>query len=167
MLSAHNLISYSSALVPLTRQIIQNEGLSALYRGTSVTVLRNVPGVSLYFLCVSRLRPIFSERFDSAKTASFLSGSIARTLCGLALQPLSVVKARAESSVIPRMSLSNHLIDIVKSKGLLNGLFLGAVPTIIRDAPYACVLVIFDLNPLICCKAACFCWSTTDRECYS
>ncbi|PWN39229.1 mitochondrial carrier [Ceraceosorus guamensis] len=151
-------------LVGVARNVVNEEGVKGLWRGTGPTVVRNVPGVALYFYSVTELRrflsnanvPILSvapqitsstgKGKGKESTMASLSaignlttGAAARTAIGFVLCPVTVVKARFESSNFAPTaykSISSALVHIYKTDGV-RGLFQGFTATALRDAPYA------------------------------
>lgn len=72
-------------------------------------------------------------------TGNLISGAVARVAVGFLLSPITVVKARFESSHFSKdsyPSLSRALIQIYTNEGI-RGLFRGFSATAMRDAPYA------------------------------
>lgn len=72
-------------------------------------------------------------------TGNLLSGAIARVSVGFLLSPITIVKARFESSHFSKQaypSLAKALLQIYQVEGL-RGLFRGFSATALRDAPYA------------------------------
>lgn len=121
----------------------------------------NVPGVALYFYSLSAIRgrlsrlPYFSTTPapaaasgpSSARTRSTLprlssqgnliAGSIARTSVGIVLNPITILKARYESSSFAEYRSLYAAFRSLLADGGVRGLFRGWVPTAARDAPYA------------------------------
>ncbi|SPO21994.1 related to Graves disease carrier protein [Ustilago trichophora] len=152
--------SRTQKLVAITRQIINAQGYRGLWRGTTPTVIRNVPGVALYFYSVSHLRgvvsqrqiPLLSVKVNSADssagsstlaklstTGNLLTGAVARVSVGFILSPVTVVKARFESSnfsATTERTLLSSMREIRAQSGF-KGFFQGFTATALRDAPYA------------------------------
>lgn len=99
-----------------TKQVIKADGVSGLWRGTTPTLYRNVPGVSMYFLTLSKLRtlvgnvqffqanPSISYTSTPAKiklttSGDLLVGSTARTGVGFLLMPFTLMKTISESTL--------------------------------------------------------------------
>ncbi|CAD6568482.1 MAG: hypothetical protein TREMPRED_004554, partial [Tremellales sp. Tagirdzhanova-0007] len=155
----------------VVREVLRDDGLSGLWRGTMPTVVRNVPGVALYFYTLSSLRtrlsqtPYFAMPFQPltspsssspsssssgsappsrtstlvrlSSTGNLIAGAIARTSVGFMLNPITVLKARYESSYHNEYnSMIGALRSLVKTNGV-RGLFQGFTATAMRDAPYA------------------------------
>ncbi|KAK4055768.1 hypothetical protein OIV83_000315 [Microbotryomycetes sp. JL201] len=125
---------------------------------------RNVPGVSMYFLTLSRLRtfvgrfPTFRAKTLSANSATpnkikltpagdLIVGSTARTGVGFILMPFTLLKTLSEA----RISSLHHgkplstlgALKELYSQGGVKSLWRGAVPTALRDAPNAGLFIVF------------------------
>ncbi|KAJ2725393.1 hypothetical protein GGI07_001272 [Coemansia sp. Benny D115] len=128
------------------RTVLGGEGILGLWRGTVPSLIRNAPGTSLYFyflnhtkqLCLAAERRILgdSERIKLSATSNMLVGASSRALAGFLLMPGTVLKVQYESSLYKYSGIGEAVQTIWKSGGL-RGFFVGAVPTAIRDAPYA------------------------------
>jgi solute carrier family 25 protein 38 len=151
-------------LVNTTKTVLREDGVRGLWRGTVPTVARNVPGVAMYFYSVSETRALISRAeipylaipasnplilTSSSSTSStlarltitgnLLSGAIARVAVGFILSPITIVKARFESSHFSKQaypSLFKALSQLYQKEGV-RGLFRGFSATALRDAPYA------------------------------
>ncbi|KAF8451034.1 solute carrier family 25 member 38 [Boletus edulis BED1] len=138
--------------------IIKQNGIVGLWRGTGASLIRNVPGVALYFTSLTHLRSIMarSPHFSvPTVTASggkksvlpkltnqgnLLAGATARIAVGFLLNPFSVLKARFESEHFAYRSLTGSLASIVRTgpKELMRGF----VASSLRDAPHAGLFVL-------------------------
>ncbi|CAD6924151.1 unnamed protein product [Tilletia controversa] len=115
-----------SRLSRTIKLVVQTDGVSGLWRGTTPTIIRNVPGVALYFWSVTELRaflarssiPVLSPARNSALSAlgsgsgvgssstlpklgtpgNLVSGAVARVTVGFILCPVTVIKTRYEVS---------------------------------------------------------------------
>ncbi|KAG8218247.1 solute carrier family 25 member 38 [Butyriboletus roseoflavus] len=138
--------------------IIKRDGLVGLWRGTSASLVRNIPGVALYFTSLTRLRLVMarSPRFsvptiaktEDAKSVlpkltnqgNLLAGATARVGVGFLLNPFSVLKARFESEHFAYQSLTGSLRSIVRTGP--SEVMRGFVASSLRDAPYAGLFVL-------------------------
>ncbi|KAI0786518.1 solute carrier family 25 member 38 [Abortiporus biennis] len=148
-------------IVGTARQIIQTQGVLGLWRGTTPTILRNVPGVAMYFTGLNQVRtfmatsPYFasvqSPQVNNNQHGSVLpklstsgnlaAGAITRTAVGFVLNPFAVLKARFESDLHAYSSLRGATLTLIR--GGPSELFRGFVPSAFRDAPYAGLFVVF------------------------
>ncbi|TKY87201.1 hypothetical protein EX895_003878 [Sporisorium graminicola] len=161
-IAAPQYASRTARLVAITKDIVRTQGYQGLWRGTTPTVIRNVPGVALYFYSVSHLRHVASQRQipwisvavnpnDTAAstgsstlaklstTGNLLTGAVARVTVGFLLSPVTVVKARFESSnfsASTERTLLSSMREIHARSGF-RGFFQGFTATALRDAPYA------------------------------
>jgi solute carrier family 25 protein 38 len=149
--------SLSSAL----KDVKQSQHLvRTLWRGTVPSALRTGFGSAFYFTSLNAIREKLRQTNTTktgaknlasnsssalpvlSNTANLLSGAAARTLAGLLLMPLTVIKVRFESSLYSYPSIWSATKDIHRRDGL-RGFFSGFGATAIRDAPYAGMYVLF------------------------
>ncbi|RSH87593.1 uncharacterized protein EHS24_000105 [Apiotrichum porosum] len=149
-------------LLPVVRQVLRDDGIFGLWRGTVPTIARNVPGVAMYFYMLSSFRyemakmPMFATTVEttskdgkqrSALTklssgGNLVAGAVARTSVGFVLNPITVIKARYESNAYNEYrSLGGALRNLFATAGV-RGLFQGFTATAVRDAPYAGLYVV-------------------------
>lgn len=69
-------------------------------------------------------------------------GITARTMCGCLLIPITVVKTRFESGVYRYENMGQALRLIYRQEGI-RGLSSGLAPTLLRDAPYSGLYLMF------------------------
>ncbi|KNE55976.1 hypothetical protein AMAG_01822 [Allomyces macrogynus ATCC 38327] len=125
----------------ITKQIVDERGVQGLWRGTTPTILRNVPGSAFYFFFLHHLRSTFAHLpWLSRDSANMVAGATARGTAGLLFMPISVIKVRYESSAYAYTSIAGAARDIVAKEGV-RGLFAGFGATAMRDVPYAGVYV--------------------------
>ncbi|KAM0788683.1 hypothetical protein ACM66B_002780 [Microbotryomycetes sp. NB124-2] len=146
-------------IVYTARTVIAQDGVTGLWRGTVPTLYRNVPGVSMYFLTLSRLRT-FVGRFSAFRAKSITAstnnkikltpagdlivGSTARTGVGFILMPFTLLKTLSESSLHHGKPLSTFgAFKELYGQGGIKSLWRGAVPTALRDAPNAGLFIVF------------------------
>ncbi|KAI0751651.1 solute carrier family 25 member 38 [Daedaleopsis nitida] len=156
----HSSLSPQSTLIFRTaRSIVQTGGYVGLWRGTAPSLLRNVPGVALYFTGLNQFRGFLSTspHFAPLRTQSsshststlpkltaqgnLIAGALTRVSVGLVLNPFSVIKARYESSYYSYGSLSEAFFGLIRSGP--SEIFRGAIASSLRDAPYAGIFVVF------------------------
>ncbi|XP_012271572.1 solute carrier family 25 member 38-B isoform X2 [Orussus abietinus] len=123
-------------------QIVRNERVFGLWRGMTPSITRVVPGVGLYFSSLHWLKHTLylEEPLTSLQAVSL--GLAARTMSGVLLIPITVVKTRFESGVYKYNSVGEALHLIYKYEGL-RGLASGLIPTLLRDAPFSGLYLMF------------------------
>lgn len=139
-----------------TREIVASNGWLGLWRGTSASLIRNVPGVALYMTLLTQLRtvmsvsPYFRIKSDHKSSSvlpklssqgNLLAGATARVAVGFILNPFTVLKARFESNIYAYESLSGAFVSLVRRgpSELLRGFMVSSL----RDAPYAGIFILF------------------------
>ncbi|KAI0042206.1 mitochondrial carrier [Auriscalpium vulgare] len=151
------------SLVRTTREIVASKGVLGLWRGTSASLIRNVPGIACYLTGLNHVRtlmatsPYFAAvqthppNHDPTKHASVLptltvygnliAGATTRVSVGFILNPFTVLKARYESNMYAYGSVASSLGEIVR--GGPRELFRGFSASALRDAPYSGLFVVF------------------------
>ncbi|TDL29024.1 mitochondrial carrier [Rickenella mellea] len=150
----------AQGVLRIARDIFATEGMTGLWRGTTPTLFRNVPGVALYMTGLTQVRtllarsplfaslriPVQSERTTHASVlpklspqGNLLAGAATRVGVGLLLNPFSLLKARFESNIYQYQSFPRAFASILRSGP--SELLKGAIPSAMRDAPYAGIFV--------------------------
>ncbi|KAG8722453.1 hypothetical protein FRC08_001969 [Ceratobasidium sp. 394] len=139
----------------IARSVVAQNGVLGLWRGTSPTVARSVPGVAIYFYALQSVRgrlaqiPSLAAPTNGDKgsalpklsaRANLVSGACTRVAVGFLLNPLAVLKARFESGAFADKSIAHGLTSLVQTHGA-RGLWQGFLPSVFRDAPYAGLFV--------------------------
>ncbi|XP_054713406.1 mitochondrial glycine transporter B-like [Uloborus diversus] len=130
-----------NGMITLFMHVVRNEKVAGLWRGTVPSMLRCVPGVGMYFSFLHWLKTNFGSE-DPSAFECLCFGALARSFAGATLLPVTVIKTRYESGLYAYNSLSEALCKIYKTEGR-RGLFSGLAPTIIRDAPFSGIYLMF------------------------
>lgn len=125
----------------IVRQVLATERLPGLWRGIAPSITRTVPGVGLYFGSLHWLKSGYGDEKPSAIQCIGL-GMTARSLAATVMIPITVIKTRFESGQYNYTRMSSALIQIYKNEGI-RGLSCGLLPTIVRDAPYSGLYLMF------------------------
>ncbi|XP_069053302.1 mitochondrial glycine transporter B isoform X2 [Lepisosteus oculatus] len=129
-------------MVTVFLNVIRTEKLLGLWKGVSPSFVRCIPGVGIYFSTFFSLKQrFFSERAPSALEAVLL-GAGARSVAGVCMLPVTVVKTRFESGRYSYASVFGALRSIYVSEGP-RALFSGLTATLLRDAPFSGIYVMF------------------------
>lgn len=132
---------HSIGMMRVMNQVLRNEQISGLWKGMTPSITRTIPGVGLYFSSVHWLTNSFSDGVPSPLTAVTI-GVAARSFSAVCLIPITVVKTRFESGEYRYRSITNALTQIYSKEGI-RGLTCGLVPTVIRDAPFSGIYLMF------------------------
>ncbi|KAF7433592.1 hypothetical protein PC9H_005553 [Pleurotus ostreatus] len=146
-------------ILPTALEVVHSHGVLGLWRGTTASLLRNVPGIALYMTSLTQLRtamansPYFARTDNIQATGNgsvlpkistqgnLLAGAVTRVGVGFVLNPFSVVKARFESDMYAYESLTGAFRSI--SRQGPSEFFRGVLASSLRDAPYAGLFVVF------------------------
>uniref|UniRef100_A0A915ADF0 Solute carrier family 25 member 38 n=1 Tax=Parascaris univalens TaxID=6257 RepID=A0A915ADF0_PARUN len=128
-------------VIQRTATVIRHHGPLDLWRGIVPTLLRVVPGVAVYFGCLEVGRT-FVPRGANKNASNFLLGAVSRSVAVALLMPATVIKTRFESSVYRDASVLSAAVNVLNQNGM-RGLFKGMVPTLMRDAPFSGLYLLF------------------------
>lgn len=126
--------------------IMKEEGISALFQGTSMAVPRavmmSIGQLAMYDQYKYMLTKYLSMRGDEVKT--HVSSSIFTSItCTALTQPLDVLKTRMmNASGKGKQSIKEATFDVYSDSGLL-GFYKGFVPALIRLVPHTILVFIF------------------------
>lgn len=122
--------------------VIRTEKLQGLWRGITPSLTRTVPGIGVYFCSLHTIRSHFGST-DPHPLESLAIGGTARSISGLSMLPFTVIKTRFESGQFKEYKgITEALIMIYKKEGL-KGLFSGTSATLLRDAPFSGLYLMF------------------------
>uniref|UniRef100_A0A3Q3FL24 Solute carrier family 25 member 38 n=1 Tax=Labrus bergylta TaxID=56723 RepID=A0A3Q3FL24_9LABR len=122
--------------------VIRTENFFSLWKGVSPSFVRCIPGVGIYFSTFYSLKQHFF--LDQAPNAgeAVLLGAGARTVAGVSMLPFTVIKTRFESGCYNYVSVAGALRSVYETEGL-RALFSGLTATLLRDAPFSGIYVMF------------------------
>lgn len=130
------------SLFKSAQDVYANGGIRSLYRGTTLTLLREIPGSIAYFgvyeyatRTMMSLRPPSMAENPNAKSTPIIltAGGLAGVGYCLAMLPADVLKSRQQAAPTA-MSIPAVLRDVVGKRGW-SGLFQGLRPALIRSFP--------------------------------
>uniref|UniRef100_A0A915PG19 Solute carrier family 25 member 40 n=1 Tax=Meloidogyne floridensis TaxID=298350 RepID=A0A915PG19_9BILA len=156
-------LSYFELISAISRTI-RSDGYSALWRGWTATMLRDIPFSAIYWTCYETFKQqsllfLNVERINF--TYSFLFGSLSGAIASIITLPFDVVKTHQQITLgqlndkkvnfenerisPPLTTLSKKGVfpifkELIKTKGI-KSLFTGLVPRVARVAP-ACAIMI-------------------------
>eukprot|EP01024_Parvocaulis_polyphysoides_P029813 TRINITY_DN27042_c1_g2_i1.p1 TRINITY_DN27042_c1_g2~~TRINITY_DN27042_c1_g2_i1.p1 ORF type:complete len:290 (-),score=26.86 TRINITY_DN27042_c1_g2_i1:285-1154(-) len=108
--------TYVGAL-PMLYKIIRNEGIQGLYRGLTITAIRDVPSFGVYFAVYEACK--FNQHFNNDHMIShFVAGGIAGVVSWAVVYPFDVIKSRIQSSSnLQYYSWYQCMIDSYRKEG--------------------------------------------------
>ncbi|XP_066145323.1 mitochondrial basic amino acids transporter-like [Euwallacea fornicatus] len=118
------------------KSIYRKKGLRGIYKGLSLTILRDVPAFSSYFITFE----LITRRNDDLPISTFnmlLGGGLAGVTSWVIPYPVDVIKTRLQTdgiSVTKYANVYDCLTKSVKGDGV-SCLFKGIWPTVIRAFP--------------------------------
>uniref|UniRef100_A0A8C6UMY4 Mitochondrial glycine transporter n=1 Tax=Neogobius melanostomus TaxID=47308 RepID=A0A8C6UMY4_9GOBI len=122
--------------------VVRTEKLLGLWKGVSPSCVRTIPGVGIYFSTYFTLKQyFFQERSPRAMEAVLLGGG-ARTVAGVLLLPVTVIKTRFECGRYSYRSVAGALLSVCRTEGP-GALYSGLCATLIRDVPFSGIYVMF------------------------
>ncbi|XP_047435280.1 mitochondrial glycine transporter B-like isoform X2 [Mugil cephalus] len=122
--------------------VIKTENFFSLWKGVSPSFVRCIPGVGIYFSTFYSLKQhFFLDRAPNAGEAVLL-GAGARAVAGVSMLPFTVIKTRFESGSYNYASVAGALRSVYETEGI-RALFSGLTATLLRDAPFSGIYVMF------------------------
>lgn len=130
-----------SSLLDCAKQVYREGGLRSMYRGTSLTLWRDIPGNIAWFgtyeFCKSHFTKMVIKPGADPKEKSTLAiltaGGVAGMACWAVCIPFDVLKSRQQAA--PRsMPATQILQDLVRAEGW-SALYRGLRPALVRAFP--------------------------------
>lgn len=87
----------SPAVIPCIRTIVRSHGICGLYRGTVAHMMRDVPGLTVYFLAYGQLKQMHTRVGLSIFWSTFFSGAISGAVSWCVSLPFDIIKTRMQS----------------------------------------------------------------------
>ncbi|XP_037004224.2 mitochondrial glycine transporter isoform X1 [Artibeus jamaicensis] len=129
-------------MLALLLQVVRTESLLGLWKGMSPSIVRCVPGVGIYFSSLYTLKQYFLRGHPPTAMESVMLGVGSRSVAGVCMSPITVIKTRYESGRFGYESIYAALRSIYRSEGP-RGLFSGLTATLLRDAPFSGIYLMF------------------------
>ncbi|KAM9324730.1 mitochondrial glycine transporter [Gastrophryne carolinensis] len=130
-------------------KVIRNENFIGLWKGVSPSFVRCIPGVGIYFSTLYLLKHQLFSGKELSPSESIILGAGSRTVAGILMLPFTVVKTRYESGKYGYKSVFGALGNIYRSEGP-RGLFSGITATLLRDAPFSGIYLMFYMQGKRC-----------------
>uniref|UniRef100_A0A6B2LFI9 Mitochondrial carrier protein n=1 Tax=Arcella intermedia TaxID=1963864 RepID=A0A6B2LFI9_9EUKA len=117
-------------------KISRNEGILALWRGLSPTLMLTVPATTLYFTSYETLNKHLQN--DLGSLSPLVAGAVARTFTATLSSPLEMIRTFLQSSNTYKPGILNIIRTLTHQKGI-SKLWTGLVPTLWRDVPFSAI----------------------------
>ncbi|KAL2100931.1 hypothetical protein ACEWY4_002692 [Coilia grayii] len=122
--------------------VVKTDKLIGLWKGVSPSFVRTIPGVGIYFSTYFSFKQhFFSEKGPRPHEAMLLGGG-ARVVAGVCMLPVTVIKTRFESGRYNYSSVLGALRSVCQTEGP-RALFSGLAATLLRDAPFSGLYLMF------------------------
>jgi solute carrier family 25 carnitine/acylcarnitine transporter 20/29 len=128
----------------MAKHIIKQEGIAGLFRGTSATLWRDVPGTGIWFAAYEAIRRGFAAQAGCkpSEIGSFktlIAGGSTGLIMWLCVFPIDVVKSRVQTAASGTYAPGTRGmikcgIQLFKETGVA-GLYKGITPALIRSFP--------------------------------
>ncbi|KAK3508348.1 hypothetical protein QTP70_022927, partial [Hemibagrus guttatus] len=129
-------------MVTIFLTVVRTEKLLGLWKGVSPSFVRCIPGVGIYFSTYYSMKQrFFSERAPRPVEAVLL-GAGARCVAAVCMLPVTVIKTRFECGRYNYSSVVGALRSVCRTEGP-RALFSGLAATLLRDAPFSGIYVMF------------------------
>ncbi|XP_043956407.1 mitochondrial glycine transporter A-like isoform X5 [Gambusia affinis] len=120
--------------------VVRTERLLGLWKGVSPSFIRTIPGVGIYFSSYHSLKQHFFQDSRPGAAHAVMLGGGARTVAGVVMLPITVIKTRFECGRYSYVSVSGALRSVCRSEGPA-ALFSGLMATLLRDVPFSGIYV--------------------------
>ncbi|XP_046389789.1 mitochondrial glycine transporter-like isoform X2 [Ischnura elegans] len=133
-----------TSMITIFGKILEKDHLPGLWKGMTPSIARVIPGVGLYFSSLHWLRSLTSKGNGSepGPLEAVALGMAARSISGICLIPMTVIKTRFESGVYQYGGVIQAFRTIYRNEGV-RGLSCGLLPTLFRDAPFSGLYLMF------------------------
>lgn len=129
-------------MVTVLLSVVRTERLLGLWKGISPSFVRTIPGVGIYFSTYYSLKQHFFQDGAPGPLQAVLLGGGARSVAGVIMLPVTVIKTRYESGRYSYGSVTGALRSVCQTEGPA-ALFSGLTATLLRDVPFSGIYVMF------------------------
>ncbi|KYQ88830.1 putative transmembrane protein [Tieghemostelium lacteum] len=135
------------------KEVFSELGIRGLYKGSSATLLRDIPFSMVYFSTYARLKQYFTkENGELGLGRILLSGILAGSLAASISTPADVVKTRIQVKPGPNDPHYNGIVDCItktyKNEGI-SAFGKGLIPRIMIISPlFGITLVVYEIQKI-------------------
>lgn len=121
----------TTKLSTMCKNIVKNEGITGLYKGLTMTWIRDVPSLAAQFATFEWSKNFINKQYgEETPVSSFLAGGLAVVLAWIVAYPQDTIKTRIQCSKTP-MSNMESMREIYRTGGM-GGFWKGISPCLIR-----------------------------------
>ncbi|EGG23022.1 mitochondrial substrate carrier family protein [Cavenderia fasciculata] len=147
---------HSGSTVDMAKSIYRANGLKGFYTGFSATLLRDVPGLGIYFSTYESLKHVFNVHGHHDLSGGgfikvLLAGGLAGSVYNASTHCFDIAKTLIQTQTTePKYKGTFDCLNQVVQKQGVKGLFKGFVPTVIRAIPsHGIALFVYELTQAI------------------
>ncbi|XP_030649260.1 mitochondrial glycine transporter A [Chanos chanos] len=129
-------------MVTVFLTVVKTEKILGLWKGVSPSFVRCIPGVGIYFSMYYTLKQQLVSEGAPGPLQAVLLGAGARSVAGVCMLPVTVIKTRFESGRYNYVSVTGALRSVCRTEGP-RALYSGLTATLLRDAPFSGIYVMF------------------------
>ncbi|XP_056131828.1 mitochondrial adenyl nucleotide antiporter SLC25A24-like [Lampris incognitus] len=137
-MQVHSSKSNKISLVGGFKQMLKEGGLTSLWRGNGVNVLKIAPETAIKFMAYEQYKKLLSSEGGKVKTHErFMAGSLAGATAQTAIYPMEVMKTRL---TLRKTGQYSGMFDCAKKilrKEGVKAFYKGYIPNILGIIPYA------------------------------
>lgn len=112
-------------------QLYREEGLSGLFKGTTLTLMRDIPGNMVYF----GVYELAKRQWGSSPPAALLAGALAGLSFWPVVLPMDCLKSRYQTAPEGTYKNIGQVYEKLIEEDGVGGMFRGIRPAMIRSAP--------------------------------
>ncbi|XP_072030740.1 mitochondrial glutathione transporter SLC25A39-like isoform X2 [Amphiura filiformis] len=121
-------------------KISRTEGITKLYSGLIPTLVMFVPSTILYLTAYDQLKYVMGYKYETSSTfVPVVAGCIAKVYAVSIINPLELIRTKMLSQPLTFKEIYGCVRTAVQDGGVLS-LWRGWGPTVLRDAPFACIM---------------------------
>lgn len=138
LMQVHASKSNKIGIVGGFRQMIAEGGLSSLWRGNGINVLKIAPETAIKFMAYEQYKKLLTSEGQKIEThCRFMAGSLAGATAQTAIYPMEVLKTRLTLRKTGQYSsMSDCAKKILKNEGV-KAFYKGYIPNLLGIIPYA------------------------------
>ena len=118
-----------------TKKIYKESGMKGLYKGTTLTLMRDIPANIVYFGVYEIVKQAMKNNKASFGATALVAGAMAGVVFWPVALPMDTLKSRYQTAEQGHYKNIADVYDEVIKEGGVGGLFNGMGPAMIRSAP--------------------------------